>query len=249
MSGEDGLLQYILSCLPEQDHWCVEFGAWDGVHLSNTYHLISKACYNGVLIEGDENKYDVLKQNMSRWPETICIKKFVGLDETNRLDYILAETPLKKDLDLLSIDIDGDDYHVWNSLNNYRPKVVIIELGVYYKPGVLQVNEVGSDFVFGVSGTSISSMTKLAERKGYRLICCIGCNAVYVRSEFYDIFHSNDVTQEELFCYDTLPFGRLTFSEKLRKLKLISMRPKLAVLKLTARSLLPRREHHDKCND
>ena len=80
LSGEDGLLLYILKQLPERDHWCVEFGAWNGVYLSNTYHLISHAGYNAVLIEGDKNRFKDLKQNMSRWPKTIYVNKYVGID-------------------------------------------------------------------------------------------------------------------------------------------------------------------------
>ena len=170
-------MQYILRQLPELDHWCVELGAWDGVYLSNTYYLISHAGYNAVLVEGDKNRFEALTRNMLRWPGVICINKFVGIGGPDSLDCILAETPIKENFDLLSIDIDGEDYHVWNCLNNYRPKVIIIEIGLYYKPGIHKINEIGSNYVYGVSGSSISSMTELAEHKGYKLICCIGCNA------------------------------------------------------------------------
>ena len=49
-NGEDGVIAEILDRLPELDRWCVEFGAWDGVHLSNTRHLIESRDFGAVLI-------------------------------------------------------------------------------------------------------------------------------------------------------------------------------------------------------
>ena len=55
--GEDGVLQEILRLLPDRDQWCVEFGAWDGKHLSNTCRLIEEEHYHAVLIEGNPVKF------------------------------------------------------------------------------------------------------------------------------------------------------------------------------------------------
>jgi hypothetical protein len=49
--GEDGIIERILSIMTDKDGWCVEFGAWDGKHLSNTYNLIHNKGYSAVLIE------------------------------------------------------------------------------------------------------------------------------------------------------------------------------------------------------
>ena len=125
-NGEDGVIEFILSKLPDKNGWCVEFGAWDGKYLSNTYNLIANHKYRAVLIEGDAEKYEVLKQNMKGFTGCVCKHVYVAIDGRNKLDDILKETPLPKHFDLLSIDIDGDDYHVWNSLKNYDPSVVLI---------------------------------------------------------------------------------------------------------------------------
>lgn len=242
MSGEDGVLKHILWHLPERDNWCVEFGAWNGVFLSNTYYLISNYGYDAVLIEGDKARFKELKHEMSRWPKTVCVNRYVRIDAPDSLDCILGKTPIGKTFDLLSIDIDGDDYHIWDSLHNYSPKVVIIEIGMQFKPDIHKINEIGSQYVYRVSGSSVSSMTELALRKGYKLICCVGCNAVYVKSEFYSIYHTRDIKPTEVFCYDELSFNRLTWPEKLRKLKLISMRPKSALIKSITRKMFPRKQ-------
>ncbi len=58
-AGEDGIIEKILELLPVRDHWCVEFGAWDGVFLSNTRRLIEHAGYSAVLIEGSKANADL----------------------------------------------------------------------------------------------------------------------------------------------------------------------------------------------
>lgn len=62
-NGEDGLVAKVLSMLPERDRWCVEFGAWDGVHLSNVRKLLLEDGYSGVLIEGDKARCDQIAGN------------------------------------------------------------------------------------------------------------------------------------------------------------------------------------------
>lgn len=53
-TGEGGVIAKILAMLPETDHWCVEFGAWDGLFLSNVRRLIEENDYSAILIEGDK---------------------------------------------------------------------------------------------------------------------------------------------------------------------------------------------------
>lgn len=64
-NGEDGIIDQILKMIPEnkKTNWCVEFGAWDGKHLSNTYNLIHNKNYSAVLIEGDQKKHKELVKN------------------------------------------------------------------------------------------------------------------------------------------------------------------------------------------
>src|ERR1700751_2274885 len=61
-AGEDGIVQAILNAIGERDHWCVEFGAWDGQRFSNTRNLIESYFYNAVLIEGDAERFAALKK-------------------------------------------------------------------------------------------------------------------------------------------------------------------------------------------
>lgn len=211
-SGEDGLLEFILEKIPAKDSWCCEFGAWDGKHLSNTYHFITKLNYNSVLIEGDSKKHSELCANMSEF-NSICINEMVGFKGESTLDSILSKTPIPKDFDLLSIDIDGDDFHVWNALNNYSPKVIIIEINIRDKPNVDRINISGSPVQWGVTGTSIKSMTELAVRKGYSLIAHAGCNVIYVRNQYYSLFFKEPMNPVDLFTYEGHRYDELTKQE------------------------------------
>lgn len=212
-NGEDGFLDFVLSKLPEKTNWCIEFGAWDGKHLSNTHYFITEKGYKSVLIEGEADRCEVLSKNMGKYG-AICINQFVDFQGKNTLDNILAKTPIPKNFDLLSIDIDGDDYQVWQSIKNYQPKVVIIEINIRDKPTVERINLPGSPYVWGLSGTSIKSMTELAVSKGYSLIANISCNAIYVKDEYLKLFHDKRLTPEEAFLFEGHKYHELTEAEK-----------------------------------
>lgn len=212
-NGEDGFLEFVLLKLPQRTNWCVEFGAWDGVHLSNTYYFIKEKGFRGVLIEGETDRYEILKKNMTPYG-AICVNRFVDYQGNNTLDGILAETPIPTDFDLLSIDIDSVDYQVWQSLQNYHPKVVIIEINIRDKPTVDRVNKPGAPYVWGESGSSIRSITEMASLKGYSLLANISCNAVYVKNEYLHLFLDKPVSPEEIFLYEGHSYRELTGAEK-----------------------------------
>jgi hypothetical protein len=223
-SGEDGLLAYVLATIPDKTGWCVELGAWDGKSESNTYYFIAQQNYQGVMIEADPLKYNRLVGNMKEYG-TVCMNAFVRPDGENKLDNLLNITPLPKHFDLLSIDVDGDDYHVCQSLERYEPKVVIIEINLKDKPGVKHVNKprapiadsgISSSSTLGITGyigTSISSMTDLANRKGYNLLANIHCNAIFVKRDYLNLFHNAEVTPEEVFTYEGYRVSELSFAE------------------------------------
>jgi hypothetical protein len=108
-TGEDGIIEAILSALGERDKWCVEFGAWNGQHLSNTWNLIHNSGYRAVLIEGDSSRYQDLCSTYNGNSRVVAVNAFVGFDPHNGLDSILADTSIPRDFDFCAIDIDGND--------------------------------------------------------------------------------------------------------------------------------------------
>jgi hypothetical protein len=188
-TGEDGVIEKILDILPDRDSWCVEFGAWDGVHLSNTCNLIENQNYSAVLIEGSSSKFNDLKARFAQNPKIIPVNRFVGWESSDNLDSILADTPIPTDFDFLSIDVDGNDYHIWNAVKVYRPKLICIE----FNPTI--PTEV--DFIQPANpkisqGSSLLALVKLAQSKGYELICCLRQNGFFIKSEYFNLFEIHD---------------------------------------------------------
>ncbi len=181
-TGEDGVIEEALRRLAEHtslDRWCVEFGAWDGLHLSNTLNLIRGQQYSAVLIEADPKKYRELCANLPG-DHLIKLQTYVELDGPRRLDGILAETPIPRDFDFVSIDIDGCDYYILESLVDYRPKLICIE----FNPTIPNEVEYVQERSFEVKrGASAASLVKLAEQKGYTLAAVTPLNVFFVRTD------------------------------------------------------------------
>lgn len=197
--GEDGILAEIMSRLgltgADPSAWCVEFGAWDGMHLSNSANLILNHGFRGVMIEGAPRRYDDLCRNHPG-DEVVKLNRMVALDGENRLDAILAQTDLPHDFALLSIDIDGADYHVWDGLVDYHPKVVVIE----YNPTVpVEVSYVQPADMSVRHGSGLKAMDDLAREKGYVTVCTIGSNLIAVRGDvLFDVLDETPPPIEEM---------------------------------------------------
>lgn len=189
--GEDGIIAEILRRIAEArplDRWCVEFGAWDGVYLSNTCNLIRSQGYRAVLIEGNPQKHRALCANMPG-AEIVKLCRFVQFEGPSRLDAILKTTPIPPDFDFLSIDIDGCDYFIFESLSDYRPKLVCIEFNPTIPNDALFVQP--KDFSVK-QGSGPASLTLLAEKKGYGLVAATECNLFFVRREFLRVVLGRD---------------------------------------------------------
>jgi hypothetical protein len=192
-AGEDGILEYLIERPHIENRWCVEFGAWDGIHLSNTRNLIINHGWSAVMIEGDKEKFIKLENEYKANPSVHTLCKMVGgdNDDPNRLDAVLRETPLPKEFDLLSIDVDGNDWYIWNTLKEYTAKIVIIEANSSIPPEMSRVNPVNSG-----NGASARALLELATIKGYELVAHTG-NCIFVKKELYP---SVGLKNNDLFC-------------------------------------------------
>ena len=195
-NGEDGIIQKILQCLPQKDQWCVEFGAWDGRHLSNTYHLIESHAYSAVLIEGDSGKFHELTQNNRDRGGVICMNAFVGFQRTDGLDALLHKTTIPQNFDVLSIDIDGNDHHVWSVVEEYRPKVVCIEFNPTI-PVDVQFVQAASPVI--TQGASLRSLVELGKQKKYELVAVTLTNALFVDAAYFPLLEIADNRPEVLW--------------------------------------------------
>ena len=187
-NGEDGVLKEILKRLNIKMGTFCEFGAWDGLHLSNTY-LLAQNGWRGIYIEGDSDKFkDLLETKKKHDPDQlICINKFVSIGGENSLDSILKSTGanIESDFDLLSIDIDSYDYQVWESLSEYTPKIVLIEVNGGLGPDAEQIHTCDEEGNVLLQGSSYTSTRKLGESKGYTCIYHCG-NMIFLRNDLFD---------------------------------------------------------------
>ena len=198
-SGEDGIIAKVLAMLPDRNKVCVEFGAWDGMVLSNVRRLIEEEGYSSVLIEGDEDKFQELQANYSGNDKITPLNRFVGCEAANGLDRLLSPLSVPVDFDFLSIDIDGNDFHVWKAISIYRPKLICIEFNptiptevVFVQPADPEVNQ----------GCSLNSLCCLAREKRYELICVLPFNAFFVDAQYFHLFeianNSPNVLRQDL---------------------------------------------------
>jgi hypothetical protein len=191
--GEDGIIEKALSLLPERDHWCVEFGAWDGRHTSNSFHLVDEKGYNVVLIECDRTRYEKLCADYPHKERATFLNAVVGWSASDGLDYLLRQQSIPRTFDFLSIDVDGNDYHIFAAVNEYKPKLVLIE----YNFTMVNAVEFSQPADPGCQqGSSAAALIKLAKQKGYELIAVTKLNLLFVDRTYYHLFDIPDNSLE-----------------------------------------------------
>ena len=140
-NGEDGILQELLKKLNlEKNGWCCEFGAWDGKVGSNTFNLVKNFNFKAIYIESDKKKFKDLKKTEREYPGIFAVNKTIdrNKESINSLEKVLEKTKIPLDFEILSIDIDSYDLDVWETLEKYRPKIIVIEINSSINPGLYQ---------------------------------------------------------------------------------------------------------------
>ncbi len=193
--GEDGILAELFRRIGTHNKWCVEFGALNGTHDSNTWTLLMNDGWSGVFIEADRTYFEKLVEVYKDVPRAHCFNEFVSYEGEHSLDSIFARSTIPADFDLLSIDIDGSDYHVWESLRNYRPRVVVIEINPTI-PSDVEFVQPRDMTVF--QGSSLLSLIQLGKEKGYELVETNETNAFFVLRELLPLTGVKDISIEAL---------------------------------------------------
>lgn len=186
--GEDGILEKIFSLVGATNRYCVEFGAWDGKLFSNVYSLLTNCGWTGTLIEGNSQKFPELERTYAGRSDLKLVNRFVDLG-AGRLDEILTAAGAPAAPDLISIDIDGMDWHVWRSLTCFRPRVVIVEFNPSIPNDVLFVQD--ENFSFN-HGCSLRALIALGKEKRYELVATTDWNAIFVEEAEYPKFQIDD---------------------------------------------------------
>jgi hypothetical protein len=157
--GEDGVIRRIFERIGTTNRCFVEFGAKDGCALSNTANLRLHDGWTGLLMEGD-----------ARLAGGPVAHEFVTAENVNNL---FARYGVPQSFDLLSIDIDGNDYWVWKAIRGYQPRVVVIEYNIFFAPHEARTIRYDPRHVWDEStyhGASLAALRKLGRTKGYALV-------------------------------------------------------------------------------
>ena len=178
--GEDGIIAHILSVIEPANRYCIEFGAWDGRLYSNCYRLLVEEDWDGLMIEASAAKYAQLTQTYADYPRVSTLNALVQFDGPDALDNILERAGAPKNPGVLSIDIDGNDYYIFESLSKYEPELIVIEFNPTIPNDVFFIQEKSFDVNHGCS---LLALIELGKRKGYELAVCTLCNAFFVKKE------------------------------------------------------------------
>ncbi len=192
--GEDGVIEEIFNRIGTSNKICIEFGAWDGIHLSNSWALWKNKEWKALLIEGDKNKFVELKNNTKECANVIPYLAFVAVDGENSLESIVKKNQLPLEPDMLSIDIDGDDYYIFESLTELKPRLILIEYNPTIPPAFDLKQAKGEYF-----GASALSLLRLAHRKGYKLAHLTDTNLFFVHENSFSKLNIKEPALEDIF--------------------------------------------------
>jgi hypothetical protein len=168
---EDGIIHAIFSLIGTTNKYYVEFGGEDGMQC-NTRYLRQKG-WNGLLMDGEHDD-----------PSLNLHREFITAEN---VEDLFTKYYVPQSFDLLSIDIDGNDYWVWKAITHFQPRVVIMEYNASLPPNESKTIPYNPTFVWDktdYSGASLLALKKLGEEKGYTLVGTDrhGVNAFFVQT-------------------------------------------------------------------
>jgi hypothetical protein len=187
--GDDGILQYLINQTCPEHHTFIEFGVQDYSE-ANTRFLLVNDNWRGLIMDGDEQAMSALRKDEIYWRHDLtAVGVFVTRENINQL---FRDNGFSGEIGLLSIDIDGNDYWVWEAIDSVDPVIVTVEynsvfgaqhaISVPYDPAFYRTKAHFSNLYWGAS---LKAWCTLAEKKGYAFIGCNlnGNNAHFVRKD------------------------------------------------------------------
>lgn len=179
---EDGILWALFQQIGVSTKRFVELGS--GATGGNAAMLAGEFGWTGLLVEGDAGKSGYAGR---RFPRTTAVCAWITPESVNPL---LQQHGYTGEVDLLSVDIDGNDYWVWKALTACTGRVVMLEYNSMFGPEravTVPYDPAFSrrDHRFCYYGASLAALTRLSASKGYRLVAVepTGVNAFFLRND------------------------------------------------------------------
>ncbi|GAB3034682.1 hypothetical protein [Spirosoma pulveris] len=185
--GDDGIIQFLVNNIRPASTKFVEFGV-ENYEESNTRFLLMFNNWQGLIIDGSNSNIEYIKNSSIYWQyELTAVNSFITAENIN---HILAENGFNGNIGLLSIDIDGNDYWVWQAITVTEADIVVAEYNSLFGWERAITVPYKADFFRGAAhysylyfGASLAALCELAEAKGYAFVGCnqAGNNAYFVK--------------------------------------------------------------------
>lgn len=190
--GEDGVIQHLLRHLKVPDTTFVEIGVGDYSE-SNTRFLVENNNWRGIAVNGDDTHTRFILETRLAWRHDVePVEAFVTAEN---VDQLIVDNGFSGEIGLLSIDVDGVDYWLWNAISSITPAIVVMEFNALFGPEATVTVPYDPAFVDAEShysrahfGASLGALTHLAKERGMRLvgISSNAANAFFVRNDLAD---------------------------------------------------------------
>lgn len=192
-NGEDGILDVLRKKLTSGNRYFIEIGAADGIENNSGWLLVAEK-FNGLMIEGSEKLVERAKRTVLGFSiGAECHNMFVTKESVRDIKALAFH----HDPDVFSLDIDGNDYYIAQSIldNGFKPKIFVVEYNSVYGPERSITIEYQSDFVFTNAhpthlyyGVSITGWRRFFEKNGYRFVTVDrnGVNGFFVDPQHFD---------------------------------------------------------------
>ncbi|HPY76044.1 MAG TPA: hypothetical protein PLB63_11640 [Planctomycetota bacterium] len=210
--GDDGIIQFLINYLDISNQFFIEFGV-ENYKEANTRFLMMNNNWSGLIIDGSEKNIQFVKSmKWYHYYDLIALHEFVTCENINK---ILDENNIHGEIGLLHIDIDGNDYWIWKTINTISPVIVIVEYNslfgsdkhwtIPYNPTFDRTKAHPSNLYYGAS---ISALCQLANEKGYAFIGSNsnGNNAYFIRND--KLKGLKVLSPEEGYVYSKFKEGR-----------------------------------------
>jgi len=183
---EDGLIAEIFRRIGPKHKTFVEFGVESGLECNSLWLLING--WSGLWIEGEETFANRILTSHAHWINSGKLKVARSFINAENINELIKAGGLSGEIDLLSVDIDLNDYWVWKAIEVVSPRVVCIEYNATWAPPSSLVVKYNAGATWSRTnhfGASLVALTKLGQQKGYSLVGCSlsGANAFFVRTD------------------------------------------------------------------